>query len=666
MRRATWTPVAVFALLTPLQLQAADAGGGVKDETCLECHGDADIEPTTTRVAAGLHVTQRSLLGSAHEDVGCTDCHTPTGEERAAHYEEGGQTPALSCAACHEVENTQYEKECIHGREHLKGNPRAPWCSDCHGGHQILPLSSPSSALAPKNQPKLCGKCHGGDEMIEDHVSKRRLVDRYYTSVHWQSVQEGKPAATCSDCHGKHDVLPSSDEGSHMTRVGLMTTCKKCHAAVTHTYAEGAHGRTLLRGNHDVPTCTTCHGDHDMISLKTQAGGTREYAATQVCIWCHGNERMMARYALDTSPVESYMRDFHGLTQRGSLGTSATCADCHDPHHSLPSTHPESRMHLSNRGATCKKCHGQSSESFIMSFSHKTIGRDTQGSRVKRIITWVYVALILAVVGGMLAHNAVIWFYFVTRKKRYQLRKGRVTRLTAGERRWHWLLLTSFGLLVVTGFALSFSESWLFSWLYGLGVTEHMRGWLHRIGGVLLTLDMAILALFALGRSGRRKWWIAMWPGWVDFKDFWNTMRYYLFRSDRLPRYAVFNYAEKAEYWALWWGTVVMALTGVAMWFSGLLPASWPPWVFDAARTIHYYEAILATLAIGVWHGFHVMFHPAEYPLDTSWLTGRLTEDEAHERFTAEAIATQTLAPDPDEVQPVPPEKKEWLHDEER
>ena len=640
----------------------APAAAAPDDEDCLGCHGDEEIEPVSAgHTAAALFVNRASLTGSVHEEVGCTHCHQVHDEE-TGHYEEGGTPPSLACIECHEDAVHSYEEICIHGVERAKGNDKAPWCHDCHGDHQIVPLESEGSILSHKNQPGTCGKCHGGDEpMGEGHITKRRLVDRYYTSVHWQSVKEGKPAATCADCHGTHCVLPSSETKSSVTRVGLLTTCAQCHPAEVQVYSKGAHGRTLLHGNLDVPTCTTCHGDHDMTSLKTQAGGTRDFSATQVCIWCHGNERMMARYALDTSPVESYMRDYHGLTQRGSLGTSATCADCHDPHHSLPSSHPESRMHISNRGSACGKCHGKVSESFIMSFTHRSMARELSGGKVKQVVTWIYIVLIVVVIGGMLLHNLVIWVYFVRRKQRYQRAHAVVERLNKTERLWHWLLLISFGVLVLTGFALSFSESALFGWLYSAGMTEPIRAWLHRIGAVLMIVDMLMLIAFALKREGRAKWWRAMWPRLSDLRDFFVTMRYYLRRSSEAPRYPVFNYAEKAEYWALWWGCVVMALTGFVMWFSGSLPESSPVWLIEVAHTIHYYEAILATLAIIVWHFFHTVFMPGEYPMNTAWLTGVLSEHEAHERFTAEAIEAQR--PRHDESEPEAEEPPPWMQD---
>lgn len=644
---------------------AGKGGTGSDDSACLDCHGESDLEAVSeARKGKKLYIAPEALVGSVHEDLSCTDCHV-NDEDKETPHSEGGPTPKLLCGDCHESAVEDYEKHCIHGSEYNKGNKMAPWCQDCHGGHKIFPLSSEASLLSPRNQPEVCAKCHGNEKLneIEGGITKRNLLKRYYSSIHWESVQEGKPAATCSDCHGHHDILPSSDKNSHVTRLGQLTTCEKCHKSSVRSYKAGSHGRSFLHGNLDVPVCTTCHGDHDAMSLKMKSSGKRDFAATQVCIWCHGNERMMSRYALDTSPVSSYFDDFHGRTQRGSFGTSATCADCHDAHRSLPTTHPESRMHITNRGSTCGTCHGQSNDTFIMSFTHRSGTPEESRGKIKQIVVVIYVTLILITIGAMLLHNAIIWSFFARRKFRYNAKHCDTLRMNALERRWHWILFLSFTLLALTGFALSFSESTWFIWMYDLGLSEHVRAWIHRVSAVILMANMILFLFYkTISRWGRR-WWKEMMPGIQDLRDMKATMLYYLERSPDKPKYGTFNYAEKAEYWALWWGILVMALTGFVLWFTNLLPPDSPPWLIEVARTIHFYEAVLACLSIIVWHIFHVMFHPEEYPINTVWITGSMTKHEAAEKFTEQAIKDQIPPPRSPQIN-AEPEKKEWMEDE--
>ena len=93
----------------------------------------------------------------------------------------------------------------------------------------------------------------------------------------------------------------------------------------------------------------------------------------------------------------------------------------------------------------------------------------------------------------------------------------------------------------------------------------------------------------------------------------------YLGYSDQRPMFGRFTYAEKMEYWALVWGMFVMASTGLMAWFKVGVGERVPGWWIDVAITIHFYEAVLATLAIIVWHLYGVMFDPDAYPMNWAW-----------------------------------------------
>jgi hypothetical protein len=121
-------------------------------------------------------------------------------------------------------------------------------------------------------------------------------------------------------------------------------------------------------------------------------------------------------------------------------------------------------------------------------------------------------------------------------------------------------------------------------------------------------------------------------------------MGYNLGYRRELPLYGKFNYAEKIEYWALVWGTVVMGITGVLLWAHNYvlryLPNSW----LDVLTAIHYYEAILATLAIVIWHFYAVIFDPEVYPLKWTLINGRAPEHEVREEDEAAPQDTATRA----------------------
>lgn len=608
------------------------------NEDCLGCHSDQELEGVTERgVKLDLFVPEDALFGSVHENLNCTDCHMASDSFESVPH--SSRPMKQKCRDCHQDVFDQYATQDIHGKANLSGNDKAPSCSGCHGGHQILPMSHPESIMSREQQPETCGKCHGSDELNSmGGITKRNLISRYKDSVHWEVIEMGRNGASCTDCHGHHTILSSAAPQSMISRSQIAFTCQKCHPNETVAFVSGAHGSAIEHGNHDVPNCTTCHGDHDMATLRTRVGDAKNWAATQVCIWCHGNERMMARYGLDTSPVDSYMKDFHGLTQRGTAGASATCADCHDPHHSLPSDHPSSRMNLTNRGATCGKCHGRVSKSFSMSFSHRVAMVETGGHWIENLVKILYVILILISVIGMLVYCFIIWFWAVKKQHEEQKKGQPVRRMTVYEIVSHFILFMTFTILVITGFALKYPDATWVKWLYSLGMSEQVRAFIHRFSAVCMSLDFLFFGIYMFIHRRGKIFNREIFPAKRDIKDFFKTMKYYLGISEDRPRYSVFNFAEKFEFWALVWGTLVMMVTGFILWFPKAVPGGWPAWIHNVARIIHFYEAVLATLAILIWHGFHTVFHPNEYPMNTSWLTGHITLKQAKHHFEDDAI----------------------------
>ena len=122
-------------------------------------------------------------------------------------------------------------------------------------------------------------------------------------------------------------------------------------------------------------------------------------------------------------------------------------------------------------------------------------------------------------------------------------------------------------------------------------------------------------------------------------------MRYLAGLSDEKPKIGRFGYAEKIEYWAVIWGTIIMGVTGLMIWFKLDVTRFLPRWAVDVALTIHYYEAVLACLAIVVWHFYHVIFDPDIYPLNTACWNGRVSEEwQKHEHPLDEQMFPLTTA----------------------
>jgi cytochrome b subunit of formate dehydrogenase len=116
-----------------------------------------------------------------------------------------------------------------------------------------------------------------------------------------------------------------------------------------------------------------------------------------------------------------------------------------------------------------------------------------------------------------------------------------------------------------------------------------------------------------------------MVPKVKDVKDVLQNFTYYLGARFNRPKIERFGYPEKAEYWAVIWGTIIMGLTGLMIWFKISVFGFLPRWWIDIALAVHFYEAVLATLAIIVWHFYHVIFDPDVYPINWAVLDGRVS-----------------------------------------
>jgi len=202
--------------------------------------------------------------------------------------------------------------------------------------------------------------------------------------------------------------------------------------------------------------------------------------------------------------------------------------------------------------------------------------------------------------------------------------------MTVNERIQHLLLAISFLTLVFTGFMLKYPDSF---WVVGfrkLGgeLVFEVRGLLHRVAAVVMILDAVYHLYYVIFTQRGRKFIKDIMFRYKDFRDMIQMFKYNMGMTTVRPQFGRFNYIEKAEYWALIWGTVIMGVTGIALWFNEKFIGWFSLTFIDIATIIHFYEAWLAFLAILVWHFYYVIFNPDVYPMNFTWLTGKITEEE--------------------------------------
>jgi formate dehydrogenase gamma subunit len=429
-----------------------------------------------------------------------------------------------------------------------------------------------------------------------------------------------------------------------INHANVARTCGRCHQDIYGQYQRSIHGRALEAGLHESPTCNDCHGEHLILSSDDPDAAT--FAATQAeetCANCHDDPEMVAKYGFREEVVASYLDSYHGWATRGGYVLAASCSDCHTSHLILPESDSTSSIHPARIVETCGLCHEGADTEFAASYTHAATAFST--NPLNQLVRRVYLTLIVVLIGGMLLHNMVIMYYYLAKRRREAGVARAVLRFDRIQIVQHIATLLSFWLLVVTGFALRFPEAWWVQQLAGLGLTEPVRSTVHRVCGVVLILVSISHVLYVLlSRRGQEEF-RAMVPRWQDAKDFVANMKYYLRISPKRARFGRYDYTQKAEYWALVWGTAVMALTGAVLWFPTLAVKLLPAISVTISQTIHYYEAWLATLAIVVWHFFFVFFYPGEYPMSWTWLSGKMSERTVrrhHARWYDEEIDQPT------------------------
>lgn len=407
----------------------------------------------------------------------------------------------------------------------------------------------------------------------------------------------------------------------------MAETCGKCHTEIGKTYLESVHGEALKAGAQGAPDCADCHGEHLILEPKNPASPVNAaHVSMDTCGRCHGDARLALLYGLPADRVPSYAESYHGLSKREGSLTAANCASCHGVHNIFRSSDPRSTVNAANLPRTCGECHKGVGEQFAIGPVHvqTTTGPAHPVVQWIRRIYWVLIPLTL---GFMVFHNLLDLLAKLARRRPRQETGQRVIRMNLWFRIAHWGVMLSFPTLVFTGFALKYPDSWWSAPFLLWGKQTAFRGALHRSAAVALIAATLYHFIHLAVNRRDRGFLMAMLPRGKDVTDLAGVILYNLGTRQEEPHFAKFNYAEKLEYWAFLWGTAVMGVSGFALWFNNFALRHFPKWITDAATAVHWYEALLATLSILLWHFYMVIFDPLVYPMDTAWLNGKRSAD---------------------------------------
>jgi formate dehydrogenase gamma subunit len=199
-----------------------------------------------------------------------------------------------------------------------------------------------------------------------------------------------------------------------------------------------------------------------------------------------------------------------------------------------------------------------------------------------------------------------------------------VVRMSLMFRIQHILLMVTLLVLAMTGFALMYHENWLGRTLIQLEGGVLFRGFVHRAAAVFLLAQMVFHAYYMLfSGEGKRELREVMLRR-QDFDDFLQAIRYNLGTVTEYPRFGKYGYKEKFQYWGATGGIFLISISGVFLWAETFSMTYLPKLFLDLALVVHGYQGLLAFVILLFWHMYNEHLHPSVFPMNKSWLTGKV------------------------------------------
>jgi hypothetical protein len=367
--------------------------------TCAACHGVHDIRAAKDPASPVSPLKVPFTCGKCHQEG------TVVMRQRTIHQD-------------HILENYS---ESIHGEGLLrKGLVVAPHCASCHTAHNILPHTDPASSIARGNIARTCTTCHAQIEEVHRKVIKGELwekeahvlpacIDCHQPhKVRKVFYTQGMADADCLKCHEKRELgagdgrsmfvdAPALQQSRHVKvacsqchsgvnvsrrrpceTITTKVDCGACHTEVAQQYARSRHGKLLLDGDPNAPSCTECHGTHGTLGRLQGSSPTFATNIPRLCARCHREgERAAVRYqGPEHGIIEAYTESIHGKgLLKSGLTVTATCTNCHTAHGVLPRSDPASSVNRANVPETCGRCHHGIQAQFEQSVHHEMLGR---------------------------------------------------------------------------------------------------------------------------------------------------------------------------------------------------------------------------------------------------------------------------------------------------
>jgi hypothetical protein len=252
-----------------------------------------------------------------------------------------------------------------------------------------------------------CTMCHAdAADPKTAHPGKLKAVDcsgchdkaagQFRGTVHGKALKGAAQgsAPTCSNCHGVHDIRPKADQASRTNRAKVPDMCGACHKPEREAFVKGMHGKLRQDGVLAAPGCTDCHSAH---GIQQHDAPKFQVDVIKECGTCH------------TDYLSTYRDTFHGQVTELGYARMATCASCHGAHDILPASNPASMVSKENRVKTCQTCHPGASANFASFDPHAD-----KHNKARDPIYWYaarFMEILLLGVFAFFGIHTVFWLY---------------------------------------------------------------------------------------------------------------------------------------------------------------------------------------------------------------------------------------------------------------